>query len=120
MKSIALMLVLLASGLRAGQSANKPATDWVREEGSIDTMGSVTAIVAYGKDAGRTQAAISHALDEARRIDDLLLTTSRIVSGARSTGWLLSGRFVSLKNYFVCWLPVLSTAAKARERSTSL
>ncbi|HEX4808117.1 MAG TPA: FAD:protein FMN transferase, partial [Bryobacteraceae bacterium] len=76
-----LVFLLMASVAWAGNSANK--TDgrntrnaetrrWVREEGSIDAMGSVTAIVAYGENAGHVQAAISHALDETRRLDDML------------------------------------------------
>lgn len=56
----------------ASQSASGATAKWVREEGSIDVMGSVTAIVAYGLNAGRLQTAISDALDEDRRLDDLL------------------------------------------------
>ncbi|HEX4229354.1 MAG TPA: FAD:protein FMN transferase [Bryobacteraceae bacterium] len=51
---------------------NVPAAKWVREEGSMDVMGSLTAIIAYGENGGRVQAAISDALDEARRLDDML------------------------------------------------
>jgi thiamine biosynthesis lipoprotein len=38
----------------------------------MDVMGSVTAIAAYGENGKRVQAAISDALDEARRLDDML------------------------------------------------
>jgi thiamine biosynthesis lipoprotein len=44
----------------------------VREEGSIDAMGSVFSVVAYGETAERVQAAIAQALDEAARLDSLL------------------------------------------------
>ena len=44
----------------------------MREEGSIDTMGSLFAIVAYGHDGLDARAAISNALDEAARLDALL------------------------------------------------
>jgi thiamine biosynthesis lipoprotein len=44
----------------------------VREEGSIDAMGSVTTIVAYGHNSRRLQAAIGDALDEMRRLDEML------------------------------------------------
>ena len=44
----------------------------IREEGSVDTMGSVTAIVAYGEDAARLRTAIADALAEATRLDAML------------------------------------------------
>lgn len=44
----------------------------MREEGSIDTMGSLFAIVAYGPDRASVRVAISDALDEAARLDALL------------------------------------------------
>ncbi len=46
-------------------NSDKTTKKWVREEGSIDTMGSLIAVVAYGEDAQRVRAAISDALDEA-------------------------------------------------------
>lgn len=48
------------------------AGDPVREEGSIDAMGSVISVVAYGETAGRTQTAVTQALDEASRLDATL------------------------------------------------
>lgn len=45
---------------------------WVREQGSIDTMGTLFAVEAYGKEAGKVRAAISDALDEAARLDAML------------------------------------------------
>lgn len=44
----------------------------VRKEGSIDAMGSLFAIEAYGADREKVQAAISEALDEAARLDAML------------------------------------------------
>lgn len=75
-------LSLLLVGIAClGVSASKtevPCTQtgaqskWVREQGSIDVMGSLTAIVAYGENGAHVQAAISDALDEDSRLDDLL------------------------------------------------
>jgi thiamine biosynthesis lipoprotein len=45
---------------------------WVREQGSIDTMGTLITVEAYGHDAGKVRSAISAALDEAARLDALL------------------------------------------------
>lgn len=44
----------------------------VREEGSVDAMGSVISVVAYGETAERVHAAVTHALDEASRLDAML------------------------------------------------
>lgn len=44
----------------------------VREEGSIDAMGSLFAIEAYGANGEKVRAAISDALDEAARLDAML------------------------------------------------
>src|SRR5581483_4775051 len=68
-----LLAVVLLGGM--GCAANRASPDSataVREEGSIDAMGSVTTIVAYGNDPKRLQTAISDALDEMRRLDDML------------------------------------------------
>jgi len=74
-------IVLLAFALSPGHAASrtdahgqKPAAapKWVREEGSIDTMGTLIAVVAYGPDANKACAAISDALDEAARLDAML------------------------------------------------
>jgi thiamine biosynthesis lipoprotein len=44
----------------------------VRAEGSADTMGSVFSVVAWGEDQGHLESAIAAALDEARRLDEML------------------------------------------------
>ncbi len=76
-----LLLTLIAFVPLAGSVAERTYTcrsncqtakEWVREEGSIDTMGSLTAIVAYGEDAVEVKTAISEALDEAARLDAML------------------------------------------------
>jgi FAD:protein FMN transferase len=78
MKSVPLLFLLLPWLASPSPRANKgdgldtATAKWVREEGSIDVMGSLTAIVAYGQNGERVQAAISDALDEARRLDDML------------------------------------------------
>lgn len=53
-------------------SRNANAAKWVREQGSIDSMGCLIAIEAYGCDANKIRSAISDALDEAARLDALL------------------------------------------------
>lgn len=44
----------------------------VREEASIDAMGSVFSIVAYGERADQVHAGVTRALDEASRLDAML------------------------------------------------
>ena len=44
----------------------------VHEEGSIDAMGSVISVVAYGDATDRVHAAVTQALDEASRLDAML------------------------------------------------
>ncbi|MDQ2774316.1 MAG: FAD:protein FMN transferase [Acidobacteriota bacterium] len=60
----AVLIALLATA-----SIGWPA---VREEGAVQTMGSTTAIIAYGNDAGRVKSAISDALAEDVRLDAML------------------------------------------------
>jgi thiamine biosynthesis lipoprotein len=69
---LATLIGSLASKTYACDSNCKTTKNWVREEGSIDAMGSIITIVAYGKEAGRVRAAISDALDEAARLDAML------------------------------------------------
>src|SRR5437870_8650551 len=54
--------------------AGAPATkqELVRAEGSVDAMGSTYSVVVYGPDRDRLQAAVAQALEEARRLDQLL------------------------------------------------
>lgn len=44
----------------------------IRDEGSIDAMGSLTSIVAYGENASRLHVAVTQALDEMGRLDAML------------------------------------------------
>ena len=62
-KRTPLALLLLATVLRA---------ELVRYENSVVAMGSVYTIAAYGEDRGQLSAGVGAALQEARRIDDLL------------------------------------------------
>lgn len=60
--------VLLLAAL--GCSVN--AAEKLRIESSLDAMGSVYTIVAYGEDRNALQAAVDLAFEEIRRLDDLL------------------------------------------------
>ncbi len=68
----ALLIGSLVGNAYACNSNCQATRNWVREEGSIDAMGSLFAIAAYGQDAERVRAAISDALDEAARLDAML------------------------------------------------
>ena len=70
---LAVILLLLAPASSLLPYAATPhSAGLVRDEGSIDTMGTLFAIVAYGKSHESVRAAISNALDEAARVDRLL------------------------------------------------
>ena len=58
--------------LFAGLLATADAANIVRAEGSADTMGTVFSVVAWGEDRGRLESAVAGALDEARRLDEML------------------------------------------------
>jgi thiamine biosynthesis lipoprotein len=77
MKTIAMktipFLALLGLGVPGfGRGAALTESQLIRREGSIDAMGSVTTIIAYGENSARLQTAISEALNEMRRLDELL------------------------------------------------
>ncbi len=61
-------LCFVALPLRAGP----PAEPQLRAEGSVDAMGGAFTIAAYGKDRARLETAIAQALEEARRLNQLL------------------------------------------------
>src|SRR5947209_20092884 len=67
-KHLVLTLLFAAIGLIA--AANP--TELVRAEGSADAMGTAYSIVAYGRDRARLESAVAEALDEARRLDEML------------------------------------------------
>jgi len=54
------------------EAAHTGAADMVRAEGSADAMGTAFSIVAYGPDRARLESAVAEALDEARRLDEML------------------------------------------------
>ncbi|MBV8551715.1 MAG: FAD:protein FMN transferase [Acidobacteriaceae bacterium] len=69
--TFSLATLLLITAAIAGAADGLP-TRYVKEEGAIDTMGSLMSIVAYGGDAARVKKAISDGLDEADRLDIML------------------------------------------------
>lgn len=66
MKPVVLLLFLGAS------AASLFAGELLRLEQSLDAMGSVYSIVAYGEDRSRMLAAVDQAFDEVRRLDRML------------------------------------------------
>jgi len=52
--------------------ATAPAGELLRIESSIDAMGSVYSIVAYGEDRTRLESAVEESFEEVRRLDNLL------------------------------------------------
>jgi thiamine biosynthesis lipoprotein len=64
------VLTLLFVPVFAAGASGRP--NLVRTEGSVDAMGSTYSIVAYGEDRQRLQSAVAQALEEARRLDQLL------------------------------------------------
>lgn len=75
-KSLAPGAVLAAASLLAAASvltaASTRAPEAIRAEGSIEAMGTAYSIALYGDDRGRLQSAVAQALEEARRLDQLL------------------------------------------------
>ena len=73
---IFLLLAVSASKMPAapGPANREPATNkgLVRFEESLDAMGTGITVVAYGEDRFKLQAAVTAALSEARRVDELL------------------------------------------------
>lgn len=63
------VVLLLIFGAAAAHLA---AGDLLRLEQSLDAMGSVYTVVAYGEDRGRMIAAVDQAFEEVRRIDRML------------------------------------------------
>jgi FAD:protein FMN transferase len=72
MKTVAFAMLLAVFVAASGRGANGGHSGLVRQEGSIDAMGSVTTVVAYGQDPVRLQSAISDALHEMQRLDGML------------------------------------------------
>ncbi len=68
MKRVVVTL-LFTLGL-AGAPAGKP--ELIRSEGSVDAMGSTFSVVVYGSDRDKLQSSVAAALEEARRLDQLL------------------------------------------------
>src|SRR5258708_21234504 len=76
------VLILFLIAFAAGAWPDKPPVkkppapvtkpEMSRAEGSVDTMGSTFTVVAYGFDRDQLQSAVASALEEARRLDQLL------------------------------------------------
>src|SRR6266436_5535539 len=68
--------VLTLLFILALQAAPGTKQELIRAEGSVDAMGSAYSVVVYGvvygQDRQRLQAAVAQALEEARRLDQLL------------------------------------------------
>jgi thiamine biosynthesis lipoprotein len=86
----------------------------VREEGSIDTMGSLFAIVAYSRDGGEARAAISDAFDEAARLD-ALLSNYKPHSEWSNINRLAAGHSVRLSTELFNLLTVCQTYSRESE-----
>jgi thiamine biosynthesis lipoprotein len=67
-----LALCLLVPALMSSRGVKNKDSELIRQTGSTEAMGSVTSIVAYGEAAGPLQSAISDALHEVRRLDEIL------------------------------------------------
>src|SRR4030088_2114385 len=65
----AVLSLFLAPALLAGPGSQK---DLVRAEASVDAMGTAFSIAAYGEDRQKLQSPLAQALEEARRLDQML------------------------------------------------
>lgn len=72
MKHDVLSLLLISAWMLGAQTKPAPAPEMSRAEGSVDTMGSTFTVVAYGEDRDQLESAVESALQEARRLDQLL------------------------------------------------
>jgi len=63
-----LVLPLLFAGLLSPAGA----ANLVRAEGTADAMGTAFSVVVWDEDGGRAESAVAAALDEARRLDEML------------------------------------------------
>ena len=64
------VVTLLFTLVLAAGPAGKP--ELIRAEGSVDAMGSTYSVVIYGSDRDKLQSNVAQALEEARRLDQLL------------------------------------------------
>lgn len=72
MKRFAYLLCVFAAFSLTGAENKKGSVEPLRFEASIDAMGSTYIIVAYDSDRARLQNGVGLALEEARRLDQLL------------------------------------------------
>jgi len=76
-KQVVLTLLFAAAGVAVAawpgaETSHAQTPALVRAEGSADAMGTAYSVVAYGTDRGRLESAVAEALDEARRLDQML------------------------------------------------
>src|SRR5271156_5800374 len=64
---LAVVVALLAPPASPGANGES-----LRIEGSAEAMGTAFTIAAYGEDRGRLESSVAQALEEARRLDDML------------------------------------------------
>jgi len=73
---IFLLLVAMAAAVSAAPEPSHPQADQnkslVRFEETVDAMGTAITVVAWGEDRFRLQSGVSAALEEARRLEELL------------------------------------------------
>jgi len=67
---VLVLFVLAAFG--AARAGAPESSEWLRLDKSAEAMGSTYTVELYGFDRVRMEAAVDAALDEARRLDDLL------------------------------------------------
>ncbi|HVT92319.1 MAG TPA: FAD:protein FMN transferase [Bryobacteraceae bacterium] len=67
---LTLLFTALLLAPAGGYSAAQP--ELKRYEGSVDAMGGAFTIVAYGEDGARLETSVAAALEEARRLDNML------------------------------------------------
>jgi thiamine biosynthesis lipoprotein len=72
MKHRVLTLFFVAALAPGARPASPAQPEMSRAEGSVDTMGSTFTVVAYGTNRDLLQSAVESALEEARRLDQLL------------------------------------------------
>ena len=72
MKHRVLTLFFIAALAPGARPASPAQPEMSRAEGSVDTMGSTFTVVAYGTNRDLLQSAVESALEEARRLDQLL------------------------------------------------
>jgi len=69
---VVFLLLAVPAALAVFGAQSSPSDKLIRFEETLDAMGTGITVVAYGDDRFRLQAAVTAALDEAKRLDELL------------------------------------------------